>query len=57
MKQLLKFLGFHIHDWNKWEPVSGGSIVHGNVTTGKFVTQHKVCKSCGYIKLKTETTY
>lgn len=48
MKKFLEWLGFHFHDWSKWETTEGtaNGILYKKPVS--VVVQYRVCKTCGF---------
>ena len=52
MKHILRFLGFHIHEWSRWECVIVDVTDDDTCEPYKVTNQKRECGTCGKIKVK-----
>jgi hypothetical protein len=60
IKSILKKIGFHVHDWSKWEKIGSGNILNSlnnKQIIGSWIDQERTCQSCNKIEINTITNY
>ena len=56
-----KCLFFWQHEWDKWDVIDQGSVMHAptfregeEYKVGKFIVQQRSCKKCGKTQVNTQ---